>query len=163
MSRSRRRPHRKERLLANAGDTLMTALGQLGLTDQVRRIMICQLWSRVVGKQTASHTEPDAFTRGSLRVKASSASWQNELTFLKGEIRQRLNAVLGGNIVKEIRVVAGSVQHSFENGKPAWCNEAPTADDKAIAQSNSLPIGDSELRDSFENLMCLHLRAARHR
>ncbi|MBN1962559.1 MAG: DUF721 domain-containing protein [Deltaproteobacteria bacterium] len=152
----------KDLSFVSAGDALLAALGKTGLSDQARRLMISQIWTKAVGKQTARHTEPDGFSRGVLRVKASSAAWQNELTFLKAEIINRLNDVLGKKIVREIRVVAGSVRRLSEVRKPPWLNQLSTAKEQEIADANSLPIKDDEVRASFEHLMCLHLKASRY-
>jgi hypothetical protein len=153
---------RRKRKLEAASDALTTALNGLGLTDQAKRLLIAQCWPAVVGPEIANRTEPDGFSRGVLRVKASSAAWQNELTFLKEEIRSRLNRILGHDVVKDLRVVSGSVKPR-PSDEPAWLKEKPTQADTEAAQAMGIAIADPELRRQFEELMCLHLRASRHR
>jgi predicted nucleic acid-binding Zn ribbon protein len=72
-------------------------LGQLG-----RR------WTEVVGARVAMESRPTRLEHGNLVVEASSAAWAAQLTFLKGEIRSRANAVLGSDQVRELRVVVAA-------------------------------------------------------
>ncbi len=153
---------RRRRKLESAGDALMAALGELGLTDQARRLLIAQCWPKVVGPEIAARTEADGFSRGVLRVKASSAAWQNELTFLKEDIRTRLNQILGSQVVSDIRVVSGAV-HASPPPRPAWHGEVPAPADRDAARACGSPIGDAEVRGAFEELMAKHLVASRKR
>ena len=153
----------KKRTIESAGEALMAALGELGLTDQAKRLLIGQCWPKIVGADIASHTEPDGFSRGVLRIRASSAAWQNELTFLKGEVKDRLNRLLGSAMVQDIRIVSGTIHPRRVETPPAWLTEPPTPRDQAAASSCGGAIPDAELRGEFEHLMCLHLRAVRQR
>lgn len=148
-----------------AGDALIGALSGLGLTDQARRLLILSVWAKAVGPDIAARTDPESFSRGVLVVRAQSAAWQNELTFLKAEITAKLNQVLGASLIKDIKIIAGAGRSRWRSGRPAWLTASPTSDDLAQAEQASAPIADPELRGEFERLMCLHLRAtrARHR
>ena len=150
---------RRKRKLENAGDAILAALGELGLTDQARRLVIWQAWPRVVGPEIANRTEPEGFSRGVLRVKASSAAWQNELTFHKQEIRDRLNKVLGPGLVKDIKVQSGTVRPR-EREAPIV---PPRPDDreKALAARAASDIPDAEVRAAFESFMGKHLALRR--
>lgn len=142
---------------------MLATLGGLGLTDQARGILIAQCWTKVVGPEIASRTEPDGFSRGTLRVRASTAAWQNELTFLKAQIRDKLNELLGSALVKDIRVVGGSLRPRTGAPRLPWLGENPTGADLDAASSCGIAIKDESVRRAFEKLMCLHLAASRHR
>ena len=90
-------------------EALTEAFASLGLTDVARRLRIGRAWRQAVGEQIANRTEPETFRRGVLLVKAASAAWQNELVFLREEIILKVNKALGGETVKELKVVTGRV------------------------------------------------------
>jgi predicted nucleic acid-binding Zn ribbon protein len=73
------------------------ALGRLG-----------RAWPSVVGERLAAECEPAQLEAGVLVVRVSSAAWASHLRFLAEEIRQRSNAALGEDRVREVRVVLGS-------------------------------------------------------
>ncbi len=151
---------KRRRRLESAHEALMSALGELGLTDQARWLLVAQCWPAVVGPEIAARTEADGFSRGVLRVKASSAAWQNELTFLKDAIRDRLNELVGSKIVTDIRVVSGTVRARAAAREP-WQDEKPDRADRDAARSCGVPIGDDGVRAAFEELMARHLVASR--
>ena len=72
------------------------ALGELG-----RR------WGGVVGDRLAMECAPAALEAGVLVVRASSAAWGVQIRFLEGEIRDRANAALAAEVVREVRVTIG--------------------------------------------------------
>jgi len=147
-----------------AAGTLLKMLEKLGLTDQVRRLRIARAWNEAVGKGIAARTQPLGFSRGVLLVKSNSAAWQNELTFLKADIITKVNAALGRQMVKELKVVAGRIEPVTEpRPKPAWVSDKPSADDLDVARDASQPLADPELREAFESLLLVDRRAHRAR
>ena len=72
------------------------ALGQLG-----RR------WSSVVGERLAQECHPARLDGGVLFVRASSAAWAAQLTFLAAQVRDRGNAILENAPIREVRVLVG--------------------------------------------------------
>lgn len=144
--------------------SIFEALEKMGLTDQVRRLRIAQAWSEAVGPEVAARTQPVNFNRGVLVVRGASAAWQNELTFLKGEIIERLNAALGKLIVRDLKVVSGTVQRRDPRAdRPAWVEQQPTENDLAVADDAEQPIADPELRQAFRKLLLVDRRARRAR
>jgi predicted nucleic acid-binding Zn ribbon protein len=69
------------------------ALGELG-----RR------WAEVVGVRLALETRPAALERGLLVVAASSSGWAAQVRFLRGQVREKANRVLGSEHVQEVKV-----------------------------------------------------------
>ncbi len=148
----------QRRKLTTSADALIGALRHLGLTDQVKRILIGQCWERAVGTETAKRAQPDSFSRGVLQVKASSAAWQNELTFLKEQIRARLNEELGANTVRGIRVIAGAIRRHERKPARKPVVVKPTPEHEAFAAACCATIADPEVRAQVERLIYLHLR-----
>ena len=161
------RPHRRPRRKALRGieQSVLGTLKKLGLTDVAKRVRISAAWTQAVGPEIAAHTEPQSLQRGVLVVRSTSAAWQNELTFLKGEILTRLNAALGREqAVRDLRVVGGALRSRPAGPeRPKWLDEAPTPEDLDVARDASLPIADPDLKARFERVILLDRRARRGR
>lgn len=158
-----RRRTKKSRQAAPIGDALQVALRQLGLSDQAHRLEIYRAWATAVGPEVAARTEPMSYSRGVLVVKAASAAWQNELTFLKSKIITKINEALGKARIKELRVVGGKVARAEAIADP-WTTPSPSGDDKTRAQAAAAVIADPEVRAAFEAAMACarsHRRKAR--
>jgi predicted nucleic acid-binding Zn ribbon protein len=69
------------------------ALGELG-----RR------WAAVVGERLARECAPAALHAGVLVVRASSSAWAAQVRFLAEEIRRRADDVMGGGVVRDVKV-----------------------------------------------------------
>ncbi len=141
---------------------MLRALAKMGLTDQARLLRISQAWRHAVGPEIAARSEPLSFRRGVLVVKMANAAWQNEMTFLKADLLARLNAALGGETVRDIKVTSGAVTPPTVP-EPESVGEPPTPEDQAVAQDAGLAIPDQEVRAVFEKMLLSARRAARGR
>jgi len=141
------------------GEAMGATLGKLGLSDQAERLRIVEVWREAVGARIAERTTPHAFSRHVLTVKASSAAWQNELTFLKGTLIARLNELLGTALVREIKVISGHL--STASLKRERRAPAPSEAERRTAASVAESIPDDEVRDAFGRMMARHLAAKR--
>lgn len=144
-------------------EALQEAFEALGLTDVARRMTISRAWRQAVGEQIANRTEPDSFRRGTLIVKAASAAWQNELVYLREGIIAKVNAALGGELVKELKIITGRVHPPVKSEKPAWTKAAPHRDDLAAAKSVTSGIKDDDVRDAVARVVEKALRYDRHK
>jgi predicted nucleic acid-binding Zn ribbon protein len=62
-------------------------------------------WSEVMGHPLAQVTSPARFDEGVLVVRAQSAAWGAQVQFLAAEVRERANATLGREAVRQVKVV----------------------------------------------------------
>lgn len=62
-------------------------------------------WGDVVGERLAAETRPAGMEGGVLLVRASSAAWAAQVRFLSDEVRARANQALGGEAIREVRVM----------------------------------------------------------
>lgn len=60
-------------------------------------------WSEVVGEKLGKHIRPIQLKNTTLYVKADSAVWMNEFSFVKREAIKSLNERLGRSLIKDIR------------------------------------------------------------
>ena len=65
-------------------------------------------WVDVVGERLAEECIPTALEHGTLLVRASSAPWGAQVRFLAEVVRERANAALGRDVVREVRVVVAA-------------------------------------------------------
>jgi len=124
-------------------------------------------WPEVVGELAAAHSRPAAFRKGLLTVATDSPAWAQELDFLKVEIQERLDRLLGPGVVAELRFKAGRGQDKIsrtpksEAGTgPAEAAPAPEPDPelKAGLEEELSRIKDPDLR---ETILRLRLKAGR--
>lgn len=108
--RSRYRPRRprgrgdKTRSqLTAVGGTLAGLLDGLGLSATLKGWEAISVWSETVGAPANERSRAVAFDAGRLIVEVESSAWMTQLSFLKRDIKARLNRRLGGDIIKDIQ------------------------------------------------------------
>jgi predicted nucleic acid-binding Zn ribbon protein len=74
----------------------------LGLEERMAAWRAVALWPEVVGGEAARRTEAVSCSGGTLFVQVSSNAWMHQLSFLRQDIRNRLNHRLGREVVREI-------------------------------------------------------------
>lgn len=157
------RARRRRAKPVKAGDILVKTLAKLGLGDQGRRLRLYQVWHQAVGPEIAARTEPGAFSRGVLTVKATSNAWLNELTFLREEIICRLNKAVGSQMVKDLKLQSGRLAPK-QKTTPEPVIVAPLdPEDLVEARRTAEPIEDPEVRAAFESMMGVAKRAMRRK
>lgn len=135
-------------------ELLQEGLATAGLSGKLREVEIWRHWPEVVGPVVASRAQPLRIINGTLVVTVSSGPWMQELSFLKGVMREKLNERLGGEVVREIVLRSGRV--AIAEGAPV--EEPPlgkqlTPDQEAFIAQQSAAIVDPETREAFAALM----------
>jgi hypothetical protein len=152
---------RRRRDPALSTDVVAAALDGLGLTDYARMLRITAAWREAVGDEIAARTHPSSFSRGTLVVRTKNAAWQNELTFLKSEIIDRVNAALGNKSVDELKIQAGHIPDPPERGRPAWLRAPLPPEETALVSSAASGIEDPEVRRAFAAAMGTYRKVER--
>ena len=75
----------------------------LGISRPLSQYSVLTSWQEIVGEQIARVTKAERIEDGVLLVRVSTAPWRAELSLRRGEILEKLNAVAGRGIVREIR------------------------------------------------------------
>ena len=99
MSRDRRA------LPSRLGDVLRAALDRLPMAQRLDDYALWTHWDAVVGPMIGAHARPERLRRGVLVVAVESPEWMQELQFLKHQLREKLNARVGRDVVREVFVV----------------------------------------------------------
>jgi hypothetical protein len=136
-------------------------LERLGRAPEVREQRALLAWPEMVGPRVAARTEPQRLRGGLLTVSVDGAAWLSELTYLKADLRGRLNARLGEEAVRDIRLVPGTVSPRAAATLTIAPPETPLDPaDVAAAEAAAAVIADPELRAA---VLELRLHALRRR
>jgi len=131
----------------------------LGLAERLREADIWRFWPEVVGPTVATRAMPLRIIKGVLTVVVSSGPWKQELGFLKGMMRDKLNDRLGGEVVKDIVLKSGKVeQYAEPPPEEVPAKKRLTARQVAYIDEQSAGIADPEIREAFVALMKASLR-----
>jgi hypothetical protein len=116
------------------------------------------LWDSAVGKQIASRARPVSFRDGTLTVAVESAPWMQQLTFLKKGIMEKLNSLLGDELVRDIYLKAGEPEKviSRRNQEKTRARELSSEERQKIAEKMN-SVSDWELRIALGELMTRHM------
>jgi hypothetical protein len=140
-----------------------------GLDNPLEIARIFESWKEMVGEQVAARCEPASLGQGVLKVWAASAPWANELKYLAPEVIRRVNAGVGREVVRELKVAlrpgpdggrgrgrgrrSGVVSTVFRESDEAF--ERPLAHrpgtpspDVAAVEAMVVGIGDSKLAEA---------------
>ena len=163
---ARRRRKKSEAL--PVADAILSALSQAGMKNMAKRFQITQIYEETVGKVVARRSHPVGFNSGVLILKSQSTAWQNELTFLKEDLKARLNEALGAPIVQDIRVVAGNKYEDPTLPLPAdtpgeWCDTEDHPDDLVRIEKTLEAIEDEDVRASMRSMMRVAARRDRYK
>jgi hypothetical protein len=138
-------------------DVARVELSVSGLAERLREADIWRLWPEVVGRTVASRATPLRIIKGTLTVAVSSGPWKQELTFLKGLMKQKLNEHLGGEVVREIVLKSGQIDRENPGQmmppEEALPKKRLTPRQLSFIDEQSADIPDPETREAFVALM----------
>jgi hypothetical protein len=133
---------------------IQESLRGLGLADRLREAEIWRVWPGVVGATVAARAQPLRIINGTLTVAVTSAPWIQELRFMTGMIKEKLNGSLGGEVVREIVLKAGKVQKTVaETDSELPPPKTLTAAQLVLIEEQAAAITDPEARLAFAELM----------
>ena len=122
-------------------------LQKCNLSDEYRKQRATVIWEEAVGSNVAAFTEAKTYTNGTLVVAVSSSTAAHELSFLKGQYIEKLNASLGEKTVSDIRFVPGNPV-TKKSRRECKLSEA----ERESASELFAHLRDKDLRNSFERL-----------
>ena len=75
---------------------------RMGIDTRLEMEKAVVLWEEVVGAKVARRAKAEAVRGGILFVRVVNSTWMQELSLLKEGIIEKLNAIMEGDIVKDI-------------------------------------------------------------
>jgi predicted nucleic acid-binding Zn ribbon protein len=100
--RDRARPKTVQQVLGNV-------VARFGLERSLDDYRIWQAWDEVVGPAIARNAQPQKLAGNRLVVVVKNAGWMQELSLLRHDLTDRLNAWMGHDVIAEIYLVVGKV------------------------------------------------------
>lgn len=155
-------PHAR---LQPIGDILSAALKKRGMSVSVEQNAAAKLWPKAVGSKIAEQTQPDILRAGTLFVRTVSSVWVQQLHFMKEDIRQKLNALAGKTLVRDIHFTvgytppaSGASDRKGDSPKPALRER-----DKRMINECTQSLSDRELACVVRRVMKLEISRRRQR
>jgi hypothetical protein len=109
-----------------------------------------------VGPQISAKAQSDRLRDDVLYVRVATSVWMHELQFMKQDIIAKLNDILGGNPVAQIRFFIGEVEApSAQREESAQLVDARDLkpDEKEFIDGTIADVTDPELRDVLKRAM----------
>jgi predicted nucleic acid-binding Zn ribbon protein len=86
------------------GGALQETLRAQGLGFLLHENRLREHWDRILGAKAAPLAVLESLKDFTLSIKVTESVWRNELHYQRDEIRRKANEVLGGEIVREVRL-----------------------------------------------------------
>ena len=84
------------------GDALKAFINKSRLKNGIRAIQIEEVWEQLMGKTIAKYTDKIQIVNQTLFIKTSVGPLKQELLYQKNAIIDRVNEVMGENVIKEV-------------------------------------------------------------
>ena len=138
------------------GEILPETLKKKALHLPTKDRPLIDAWNRAVGSQISSKAQPDRLRDDVLYVRVSTSVWMHELQFMKQDIIAKLNEILGGNPVTQIRFFIGEVEATpakrEESAQLADARDLKP-DEKEFIDGTIADVADPELREVVKRAM----------
>ncbi|MEG3638693.1 DUF721 domain-containing protein [Magnetococcus sp. PR-3] len=121
--------------------------------------LIWKYWHRAISPHIAQHTEPVRLNKGVLTVRVDSASWAQELSFLKTELLQHLNQALPEPIVADMKFVQGPLKRRQQRPTkpPKTPLPPPRPDEQEKIRAIVADVTDEKLKETLYRTLTKHL------
>ena len=149
----RRRARTKGKPEFNVRSAVKDALRRLKLDARMQAYAAWGVWNKAVGDAVAQQAQP-AFVRGeTLVVNCTASAWLQQLQFMKAQIRDELNRLLGNEVIKDIRFRIGQVTPPARSKKVV--EQKIVLDDAQQARIDEAlsPLTDPETREIARRIM----------
>ena len=124
--------------------------------EKLRVYRVWEIWPKVVGAANARGAQPTKFRNGKLFVTVFHPALMQELQFVKGRIRKRLNQYIGADLISQIYFVRGAVRADDMPVQPVQRvsqRTLPEFRDVVIP-----PIENPQVKAAFASLLAAHRR-----
>ena len=130
---------------------------RVGLEREAREFQALYAWHRLAGERLGRHTRAEHVRGRTLVVRAASAPWANQLSYLRANLLRELQRTPGGEGIEELRFSIGPLAE-LPDFFEAPVAEAPMAKtvapvvDRAAVTAALLEVRDPELRAAIADL-----------
>jgi hypothetical protein len=139
------------------GNILQDILKKHNISIDSGEQRLLEIWNRAVGLQISAHTRPEKLKRNTLFVKVSSSVWMHQLHILKSDIIEKINTLLGKELVKNVHFSIGEIPSSPSRNPypPSFSPESyPLRDkEKKVIEKHTSSVKDQELKEILQRVM----------
>jgi len=143
--------------LQKLGNILQGILKKHNITIDSKEQRLLVIWNSAVGLQISAHTRPEKLKRNTLFVKVSSSVWMHQLHILKSDIIEKINTLLGKELVKNVHFFIGEIPSSPSRNSysPSFSPESYTLRDKEkkVIEKHTSSVKDQELKEILQRVM----------
>jgi len=130
------------------------ALRRLDLDAKMQGYAAWGVWEKAVGETIAQQAQPAFMRGGTLFVKCASSAWMQQLQFMKGQICEQLNRLLGKDVIKDIRFQMGMIDRPAQGASSAKDHKVVLdAAEQARIDEALRPLADPEMREIARRIM----------
>ena len=149
----RRRARTKGKPEFNVRSAVKDALRRLKLDARMQAYAAWGVWNKAVGDAVAQQAQPAFVRGGTLVVNCTASAWLQQLQFMKAQIRDELNRLLGNEVIKDIRFQIGQVTPPARSKKVV--EQKIVLDDAQQARIDEAlsPLTDPETREIARRIM----------
>ncbi len=134
--------------------TLGRILKARGMQSRLYEYRIFSQWERTVGQGIARHARPVSLRGRKLILVVDSPAWMQQLSLMKPEIREKLNAGLGRESVREITLRLGEVAAPDRQDSPEEeSGAALTPEEREKIEQYVHAVGDDDTRESLKRVI----------
>lgn len=147
---------------------LSSALKSIGAANMLDFVRVEKEWAKIVGDKLAKVSKPAKLSSRTLTVWVREPVWADSMMYLKADITEKVNLVLGKKVINAIRVVTKADLENTETretpGKPDEPREVnlPASELEEIEKALK-SVGDSQLRSILKRVMLKNAKAGHRR
>ncbi|HEY3373970.1 MAG TPA: DUF721 domain-containing protein [Candidatus Aquicultor sp.] len=127
------------------------------LAGKFTELKALSVWDEIVGRPVCECARPLRIRSGVLYVATKSPAWSQELKALEGNIRRKINAAIGEQVVREIRFTCRQTEPATQ-AEPEMKDAPPLAavklsdDEQDFIDDIVDELPEDELRDRLKRL-----------
>jgi hypothetical protein len=143
--------------LQRLGNVLTGILKKHNIFFDSEEQRLLDVWQKAVGPQISVQTRPDRLKRNTLFVKVSSSVWMHQLHILKQDIIEKINELLGKELIKDVHFSIGEIPSTMPTNSYSSSfstDSYPLRDkDKKLIEKSISSVEDPELKEILRRVM----------
>jgi hypothetical protein len=95
--------------MENIKTILETLFQRRKLDSRLKGFRVFDIWEEALGTRISRHSQPREFKDHTLWVTVDNSIWMHQLTFLEGQLKEKINQMMGSPFVEKIRFQIGEI------------------------------------------------------
>ena len=133
--------------------TITKLLKARGLESRLSEYRIFGQWEAAVGDVIARHAHPVAMHGKKLTLVVDSPAWMQQLSLLKPEIKEKVNSIIGNDVVRDIKLMLGEVAAVKKNADPLDDPAILDQKERVAIERYAEEIHDPDIKEAMRRVM----------